>query len=293
MAILDKQDVWAAYEVLFYQNAKAPNDFGIAAEAMSDLLTELTQRVGQDNRLQALIQKLADGKTTYSDLDEFALLLGKHLGNAMYYTMPAYVTWPDGFLTKEVADAIIPPGLRANYETIIEYARVTQKGLNERAKLGLNAVVPDYDLNREYGLIDYVTGKPWSDRAKSFKDAVAENGQYYADESAKANARAHYDVGLHPKIKRVAAWNCCKWCTNLAGTYDYTPNMDTEVFRRHSNCNCKVLYDPGDSKQYQNVHSKKWSTYEELAQRKATQPTRPTKDQILQRMADYLEGNNG
>lgn len=268
MAILDQQDIWAAYEELFYQRVNTPPDYGITYDAMASVLAEFTDRVGADRRLSELLTKLANGTTTYSDLDEFALLMGNHLGNAMYNALPPYAASADGYITSQIANAIIPAGLRTNYESIIEYAAVTQKGLNTRAGLGLNAVKPSYDYDREKGLVDYITEKPWSDRAKSFRDAVQENGQYYADESAKVNAKAHYNAGLSPVIKRIAAWRCCKWCSNLAGTYDYSPDMDRDVFRRHSNCNCKVLYDPGDGTRVQNVHSKKWASKEELTERK-------------------------
>lgn len=269
MAILDQQDIWAAYEDLFYNKVNVPKDFGITYEAMASVLEEFTARVSEDRGLANLLTKLANGTATYSDLDDFALRMGNHLGNAMYYALPPYAASANGYITAQIADAVIPAGLRSNYDAIVEYATVTQKGLNSRAGLGLNAVAPEYDYNREQGLKDYVIGAPFEDRAKSFRDAVQENGQYYADESAKVNAKAHYNAGLQPVIKRVAAWRCCKWCARLAGTYDYSPGMNREVFQRHSNCNCKVLYDPKDGKgRVQNAHTKKWATEEELAERK-------------------------
>lgn len=50
---------------------------------------------------------------------------------------------------------------------------------------------------------------------------------------------------------------CCKWCSSKVGTYPYSPNMDTDVFRRHANCRCLVEYDNG-SGVYQNAHSKRF-----------------------------------
>lgn len=50
---------------------------------------------------------------------------------------------------------------------------------------------------------------------------------------------------------------CCKWYSSKVGTYPYSPNMDTDVFRRHANCRCLVEYDNG-SGVYQNAHSKRF-----------------------------------
>ena len=50
---------------------------------------------------------------------------------------------------------------------------------------------------------------------------------------------------------------CCKWCSSKVGTYPYSPNIDTDVFRRHANCRCLVEYDNG-SGVYQNAHSKRF-----------------------------------
>lgn len=314
MAIFEGKNIWEAYEELIYKNVKAPNDYGITRDAMAELVNVLTERIGNDNRLQTLMQKLADGVATYSDVDEFAVLLGNHLGNALYITMPNYVTY-EGFLTKEIADAIIPPGLRANYDAIIEYAKVTQKGLNERARLGLNAVAPDYDINREKGLIEYVTAEPLSDRAASFTEAITENGLYYADETARLNFEYQSKSGLSPKIIRTAEAPSvktkphkvryknkvytysvtykvpCKWCEGLAGTYDYEKVQATgsDVYRRHEGCRCIIEYSP-DGVRRQNVHTKTWATPEEIAQRKAIQPPAPpTKSEIMQKIAAALD----
>lgn len=46
----------------------------------------------------------------------------------------------------------------------------------------------------------------------------------------------------------------------MAGVYDYSKvsNTGNNVFRRHANCDCTVVYDPGDgSKKVQDVWSKR------------------------------------
>ncbi len=66
-------------------------------------------------------------------------------------------------------------------------------------------------------------------------------------------------MGLKPKIIRRTTFKCCEWCDNLAGTYTY-PDVPSDVYRRHENCRCTVIYDPADgSKTVQDMRSKKWN----------------------------------
>ncbi|WP_205422898.1 hypothetical protein [Granulicatella sp. zg-ZJ] len=72
--------------------------------------------------------------------------------------------------------------------------------------------------------------------------------------------------GLSPKIIRTHTGNCCDWCRNLAGVYDY-PKVPKDVYRRHGNCRCTVDYKPGDGKK-QNVWSKKIVDISKIEERK-------------------------
>ena len=68
-------------------------------------------------------------------------------------------------------------------------------------------------------------------------------------------------MGYKPVIVRRASFGCCKWCRGLAGVYNYDEVKDkgNDVFRRHANCRCQVIYDPSNgSKKVQDVWDKKW-----------------------------------
>lgn len=80
--------------------------------------------------------------------------------------------------------------------------------------------------------------------------------QSVVDDTIAKNVEFHASAGLHPKIVRRYAGNGCKWCANLAGTYDYL--VKQEIYRRHDNCRCIVEYFPEDGKGVQNAHTKGW-----------------------------------
>lgn len=64
----------------------------------------------------------------------------------------------------------------------------------------------------------------------------------FFDDFIQNNAEFRTRAGLKEYIIRTELAKCCKWCHDLAGTYEYTPTMDTEVFRKHDNCRCLVVH---------------------------------------------------
>ena len=68
--------------------------------------------------------------------------------------------------------------------------------------------------------------------------------QKMVDQAIKDNADVQSGAGLHPKIVRTAEAHCCKWCDDLAGTYDYDDVRATgdPVWARHDNCRCLIEY---------------------------------------------------
>ena len=53
---------------------------------------------------------------------------------------------------------------------------------------------------------------------------------------------------------RTTDGKCCKWCTQVAGRYEYGTEP-SDVYRRHDNCGCTTIYENG--RQRQDVWSKK------------------------------------
>lgn len=77
------------------------------------------------------------------------------------------------------------------------------------------------------------------------------------DDSVKTTAEYQFKAGMVPKIKCIMhGFKPCKWCQALAGTYEY-PDVPDDVYRRHQNCYCTVIYTPVGSKRSQDVWSKK------------------------------------
>ena len=274
------------------------------------IITDFEQRRAESAGLDSLTKRKDAGKATYKEADQYAVVVGDMLAKSFAANLSQDIL-PGGTMTAELANDIVRPALELDHDIIAQFAAEVQKALNTGAGLGLNAVVPKVDQNRIQGLIDRLAeAEDYDSISWILGEPVRNFSQNVVDESARLNFEYQSKSGLSPKIIRTAEpqgvrsvkrgnktykYNVpCKWCAALEGEYDYKKVMATgsDVYRRHEGCRCTVEYSP-DGVKRQNVYTKMWSTAEELAERKAAQPPRPTKDQILQRMADYLEGNNG
>ena len=110
-----------------------------------------------------------------------------------------------------------------------------------------------YDMNAFDMEIDYTRGPGIDDRyfgmAKIASASVATGGlaldqqvRNFLDTTA---AKAQYDASVNAKqsgkrtrIIRKMNGETCSWCESLAGTYE---NPDSEVFKRHRDCDCSII----------------------------------------------------
>lgn len=72
------------------------------------------------------------------------------------------------------------------------------------------------------GLTDYV---------KNYIDTTIAMAQHDAVKNARQS-------GKHPTVTRKLNGETCKWCANLAGEYTNPPS---NVFARHSGCDCSII----------------------------------------------------
>jgi hypothetical protein len=149
------------------------------------------------------------------------------------------------------------------YKLASSQAANVQRSMNEAADIGIDAVVPDPNVDQVDGIIHGIsTARDYYHYEESFLDQVENFPEGVVDDTVRANADFQYHAGLSPTIERKTDGKCCPWCSRLAGTYPYEDvrNTGNDVFRRHRNCHCQVLFNPGDgSKRRQNVHSRQWT----------------------------------
>lgn len=70
--------------------------------------------------------------------------------------------------------------------------------------------------------------------------SISNISQNYCDEYVEENAEFRSKAGVTTKIVRSTNGNCCKWCSSIAGIYNYP--APKEVYQRHDNCDCTVTF---------------------------------------------------
>lgn len=238
---------------------------------LSDIRAGFNNRIRADTQLARVARRIRDGTATLVDAHRYAERLGMDLSKALIAEIIPDVL-PNGELYFNIAERIITPTLRTNYEMTNETAIEIQKLLDAKSKIGLEAVTADFPEARIRGLADKLSDifEPLENRLKWLGEPVVNNSEAFVDDFVKANAQTRSMLGLKTTITRIVSPGCCEWCENLAGTYEYG-REPKEIYQRHEFCRCDVIYQANRTSQ--NVWSKKqWqSTPEELEARRNIQ----------------------
>lgn len=186
--------------------------------------------------------------------------------------------------TKDVAEALIVPLLGETHKLSSKYCAEVMQVLNEKAGIGLAVQRTKFYKNTARKLAEDASTvaslKGMDSTENTLGDSVVLFARAVADRTIDVNAAFHAGAGYRPRIRRRAESKCCKWCSDLAGAWDYE-NRPDDVFSRHENCRCLVEYFPGDGRR-QNVHSKEWSKLEAGTAVGTDAFTTSEKDDIIQ-----------
>lgn len=221
----------------------------------------------KDRRLTQISKRIRDGTANQKDSHDYAEHLGENLSRALINNLTADKL-PNGTLYYNIAQRIVVPGLEENYNLVNDTASDIQAIADAKAKIGLGSVKADFPVNRINGLIDKMTSDNIAIELalRWLGEPIINNSEAFFDDFVKANADFRTNVGLKATITRTVVSGCCKWCEDLAGTYDYD-SVPPEVYQRHEFCRCTVTYQ--SRKTSQNVWSKKtWESSPEEIQRR-------------------------
>lgn len=231
----------------------------IVPDLLKAIEESFTTKSKESQILKEKLQKLKKDLANHEDSSIFAKEIGNILAEAFKDNL-AGGALPDGKMYYNIAQRLISPKLKDNYDIINDYGKQVQTSLNKKAGLNIKAVDAGYKEDKVRGTIEYVSNiDKFEDGQDIFYSSIENFSMSVVDDLVKANADLHYKAGLSPKIIRKSNGYCCDWCSKLVGEYDYEEVKDTgnNVFRRHRHCDCSVIYDPGNGAKRQDVHSKK------------------------------------
>lgn len=230
----------------------------------NSILEKITEQysagMARSKRASSIRKKIEQGTATYAQAEEMARECSRQLNKAFRDNLPDAVN--NNFLYRETAEVVVRKPINQTAGDVADAAKKIQAALNEQAEIGMNPIVPDLNEDQVDGIITGICNQPYSTGQNEFFSQVENLMEGYVDDFVHDNADFQYEAGLSPTIERTAVGKCCKWCDNLTGVYPYekVQNPGNDVFRRHKNCHCQVLYNPGDgSKRRQNVHNRRWT----------------------------------
>ena len=228
----------------------------IAPQLLELLRSRFSEKISANPKIRALEKKIEAGLATYVDAEDYAYLIGKALSEVFMDNLSSAVL-PDGRMYFNIAQRVLQPLLEADYDIVSKAAATVQTFLNQKANIGIKAQVAPINEDRIAGIVNKVSEAVSFDDVKWVLDAPVVNySMNVVDETLRSNVEFQGRAGMNPKVIRKAERNCCQWCSNLAGTYDYP--VDRTVYQRHERCRCTTEYDPGDGRR-QNVYTKGWT----------------------------------
>lgn len=238
----------------------------ISPELLDRVRKKFNELMDGDGKAKSLVEKIKKG-ATYAEVNDYSIRVGDNLGKA--FAVITGEDLPSGKMYYNIAQKVVAPMLEGNYNLVSAMAQIAQKSMNDAAGIGINAIVPPVNRDKINGICQHIAdAEAYEETAWILREPVTNFTQSIVDEFVKANAEFQYESGMSPKLVRTVVGNCCDWCRNLAGVFDYEDAPDN-IYRRHEYCRCTVEYMP-DKKRRVNVWTKKWrdSTDEKIQARK-------------------------
>ena len=229
----------------------------IVPELLEKIQNEFKNKTEKSKVLKKKILDLKTGKVTHLDSNDFAIEVGNILADVFKNEIKGDAL-PDGKIYYNIAKRLIEPNMKNNFNIVSDYSRDVQEVLNKESNISLKAIKPELNQDRIDGIVNKICEYDDFNQGKwLLNEPIINFSQSIIDDLIKANVDFQYAAGLSPKIIRKESGNCCDWCKNLVGTYDYPDDVPKDVWRRHRFCRCTVDYLPGDGRK-QDVHTKKW-----------------------------------
>ena len=235
----------------------------MAPELLQQIQSDWSDNLKNDAEIKSLIEKINEGKATYKEVEDLSYRVGKDLSKSLLDNITEDIL-PNGHVPQNVAEKILHPTLNNAHNLVTNVAVKVQEDMN-----GLKAQKTDYNEEKAQGLVHKLTNGQFEDTKWILDEPVTLFVQSVADNTLKKNVDFQAHSGLKPQIIRKASSNCCSWCSDLEGTYDYG-SEPKDVYRRHERCKCSVDYNPGNGKR-QDVWSKAWhedASAESISERK-------------------------
>lgn len=235
----------------------------VAPGLQKKIMTDLKSQLAGNKRFQRLCDVLANGEATLATAHEVAIVVGEQTSAVLMSVLTPDVL-PDGRLWYNIADRTMRPAMEFGDSVVAKYTEAVQTQLNQQAGLNIKTIRPKTNTNNIKNLCGLASDyEDFADGRWVLGDPVVTNSEMMVDRFVQVNAMFAEQSGLAPQIVRIAEPDCCPWCADLEGYYDYAEvrNKGNDVYRRHNNCHCVVEYFPMTGRSQNVWDHTQWRNY--------------------------------
>ena len=202
-----------------------------------DIKKEFQDAVNNDKIASKLYAQIRNGDASYATSGQLAQRIGADLGKVLMNHAPVQS------IDEWDVDDLIPKALGLDHRMVTTACKQVQENMNKDAGVGIKYKEPKFNQDKAYGIAKELHDNPdFTNIQKTFCDQLENFSRSVADDSIVANADVMWGAGIKTMVVRIAEGGCCKWCSEMAGVYDYAEVREpgNDVWRRHENCNCTI-----------------------------------------------------
>lgn len=210
------------------------------APALHDKIEkDFLRMVAADAEIDRIRERIAKKRATHRDTQLFSIRIGDHAADALSKNIREDIL-PDGRLYYNIANRTVRPQLETNFEMISDVAVEIQQQLNDAAGIRLKAQRAPIAEDRLRGLIDKMSSyQLFGAAAWLLAEPVKNWTQHAADDIISENADFQSRSGILVTITREVYANCCEWCEEAAGSFEFGEQPDN-FYQRHEFCRCMI-----------------------------------------------------
>lgn len=221
-------------------------------ELAGRISAEFRRRLTADKQAQRIIREGRD----MADVSVLANRLGRHLRAAVrHHTAGAELPFGTEEM-EQLAREILDPLLRESCSLTDRVFSEVQHRLDSKRGISLGPVLREFPSSRAGQIYRSAADPTVTEetilRRLSVPPETLINS--HCDRTMQSNAKVRSEAGFETYIERTDDGKCCPWCSKMAGRYEYPDKTPKDVFRRHDNCGCRVVWVCGNLRQ--DVHSK-------------------------------------
>lgn len=212
----------------------------VSQDILNAVVKDFQKKYQSSKAVNKLILKIENGTASHIDSYQFAQKVSDFLNYAIKKNMTGD-TLPNGKLYYHIAESVLSPLLKNNHALVTNYVKDVQTMLNAKEKMPIKGRTAKCNLDRIEGICsEYSRSDLFEDTQQELAESIENYSLSCVDDTIRENVKFLDELGYYEVVERKADRGACKWCRSLEGTYDYSSNMDTTVFKRHKRCRCTI-----------------------------------------------------